>query len=79
MAKRMFVAVAGEEFTIHVPGPEVNMADPCGFIGGRCFEFKVAEDRNDIIRVENFKEKGYGCPTLLSLATNIIITTSSDG
>jgi hypothetical protein len=49
MAKRMFVAVAGEEFIIHVPGPEVTMADPCGFIGGHCFECKVSEDRQEII------------------------------
>lgn len=46
--KAQFVVQAGEEFEIHISGPNPNIADPTGLIGGTTFEFKAPEDRSDL-------------------------------
>lgn len=48
--KKIFCVKAGEEFDIHIMGPNPSCADPAGEIGGSTFEFRAQEDRNDLIR-----------------------------
>jgi hypothetical protein len=48
--KRIFCVAAGEEFDIHIIGPNPSCVDPAGEIGGSTFEFRAQEDRKDLVR-----------------------------
>jgi hypothetical protein len=58
--KRVFVVQAGEEFEVHIAGPNQNIADPTGIIGGSTFEFSASQDR-ELLQKNGYKivyEKG---------------------
>ena len=52
--KQVIVVQAGEEFEVHIAGPDQNMADPTGIIGGATFEFTANEARTDLIRTRAY-------------------------
>lgn len=61
--KQVFVVQAGEEFEIHIAGPNQNVADPTGIVGGSTFEFSASQDRK-LLQKNGYKiifEEGAPC------------------